>query len=225
MSRLPPPLPPPQSIVEHVTSSLRSSIQDGLLPPGTRLVERQLVERYQVSHIPIREALARLTEEGLVEHAPRRGSRVASFDLKTLEELSSVRIVLEQFVVELAQKHWSPQSAKQLRSIASDMANSAADFDIDRLFRLDCEFHAQLWSLTGNAVLTEVASHLRNRINRFLLAANRSLPPTALRAHARSHVKLLNAIGSGDIDQARDAMREHVEIAWARINSNLHQLQ
>jgi DNA-binding GntR family transcriptional regulator len=221
MSQLPPALPPPQSIVEHVTSALRSSIQNGLLPPGARLVEQKLVETYSVSHIPIREALARLTEEGLVEHFPRRGSRVASFDLKTLQELSSVRIVLEQYVVELAQEHWSPGSNKELGAIASDMAKAAADSDIDRLFSLDCQFHAQLWSLTGNAVLTEVASHLRSRINRFLLAANRTLPPTALRAHARSHVRLLNAIGSGDIGKARDAMRDHVEIAWARINANI----
>ena len=90
---------PDQSLSDAVAERLRTAITEGVYAPGDHLVERRLARQFGVSHIPLREALARLVEEGLVVRLPRRGVRVASLTPRSLEEVSSLRVVLEQFVV------------------------------------------------------------------------------------------------------------------------------
>lgn len=87
---------PADNLADQVVGRVRDAIYEGRYPPGARLVERTLAAELGVSHIPIREALARLTDEGLIERTPRRGARVATLTPRELEELSSLRIVLEQ---------------------------------------------------------------------------------------------------------------------------------
>ena len=103
-----------QSMSEQIAQELRNAIQDGELKPGERLVERALAIRMGVSHIPIREALGRLAEEGLVERTPRRGARVAALSEQELREISSLRIVLEQFVAVRVQKCYSKIPQRKL---------------------------------------------------------------------------------------------------------------
>ena len=88
----------PVSVAGRVADQLRDLIRDGAYAPGARLVERSIARELGTSHIPVREALARLAEEGLVVRLPRRGARVAELSPRMLEEISSVRVVLEQFV-------------------------------------------------------------------------------------------------------------------------------
>lgn len=209
---------PPPSVAAHVAELLRSAIYNGELEPGRRLTEQELAKQFGVSHIPVREALARLAEEGLIEHLPRRGSRVNSFDLATLTEISVVRRLLEQHVVLLVQNNLTTESSLVLRRMIRDMEKSATQRDVELLFQLDCDFHAYLWRLSGNTVLYEVTSLLRSRINHFLLAANRALSPTSLKDHARAHKYLLDAIASGDIPRAQAAMCEHIDLAMERIS-------
>jgi DNA-binding GntR family transcriptional regulator len=82
------------SLVELATDRLRHEILSGSLPPGTRLVEEQVRSRFGISRAPLREALRLLAEQGLVEHLPRRGVRVASLSAKDVSELFDVRDVL-----------------------------------------------------------------------------------------------------------------------------------
>src|SRR5690242_11607138 len=90
------------SLVELATDRLRHEILSGALPPGSRLVEEQVRVRLGISRAPLREALRHLDEQGLVEHLPRRGVRVASLSDRDVEELFDVRDVLERHAVTLA---------------------------------------------------------------------------------------------------------------------------
>lgn len=205
------------NISDRIADELREAIQSGALEPSERLVERKLAERLGVSHIPVREALAKLAEEGLVERTPRRGARVAALSDDELAEISSLRIVLEQFVVVRAQERWTPQAEKKLHSIAESMVFAATKGDVEQMFALDRRFHETLWELADHQVLLGVASQLRSRINGFLRAANGALESDGLIAHAASHTEIIDALASGDPEQARDAMARHIEIAAERI--------
>src|SRR5260221_9304507 len=105
------------SRADAVADRLRAEILSGVYAPGDRLVERRLAQRFGVSHIPLREALARLVEEGLVERLPRRGARVASLSPPMLEEISSLRVVLEQFVIRRLQGRVTPAAPAGLQAI------------------------------------------------------------------------------------------------------------
>jgi DNA-binding GntR family transcriptional regulator len=120
------PLPEEKNLSQKVFERVREAILSGELPPGSRLVERRLAEELEVSHIPVREALARLADDGLVERNARRGSWVASLSLEDLDEISSLRVLLEQFVVVRVQERWSDAAERRLRAIVADMQKAAA---------------------------------------------------------------------------------------------------
>jgi len=202
---------------EQIAQELRDAIQSGKLKPGERLVERALATRLGVSHIPIREALGRLADEGLVERTPRRGARVAALSEKELREISSLRIVLEQFVALRAQMVWNAESEKMLRDIATSMVESSQAGDVDTMFALDRKFHETLWELAGHQLLMSTVAQLRARINGFLRAANDALTLSELAAHAESHFDIVDAIASGDKDRVHSEVARHIEIAAERI--------
>ncbi|MGW8482475.1 GntR family transcriptional regulator [Microbacterium sp. NPDC055903] len=205
-----------QNIAAQVTDELRAAIHSGELPPGERLVERKLAAQLGVSHIPVREALTRLTEERLVVREPRRGARVAELTASDLEEISSLRVVLEQFMAVRVQERWSEESAARLGAVVAAMAD-AAPGDIAEVLRQDRLFHETLAELAEHRFLDELSTRLRGRIAGFLHAANATLDPAEQQEHVRSHQQILDAIASGDPERAKDVIAEHVATAVARI--------
>jgi DNA-binding GntR family transcriptional regulator len=208
---------PDQNLADAVADRIRSAIWSGQYQPGDRLVERRLAHEFGISHIPLREALARLTEEGLVERLPRRGARVASLTPRMLEEVSSLRVVLEQFVIRRLKDRFTPEAYLELQGVVDRMVKAAEDHDLVRVHEIDQEFHQRLWELTDHALLVELAAQMRSRTSHFYRAAAASLGPDEVRRHADSHQQLLDVIASGDRRAAERAMQHHVEQAAKRI--------
>ncbi len=208
---------PDQSLADAIAERLRAAITEGVYAPGDHLVERRLARQFGVSHIPLREALARLVEEGLVIRLPRRGARVASLTPRALEEVSSLRVVLEQFVVRRLKGRFTPEAHAGLQAIVDAMRAAADRRDLVRVHELDQQFHQRLWELTDHALLVDVAAQMRSRTNHFFRAAAASLGRDEVRQHAESHQELLDVIASGDVRAAERAMQRHVEAAAKRI--------
>jgi DNA-binding GntR family transcriptional regulator len=205
------------NLADAVAGQLRAAIRSGIYAPGDRLVERRLAHQFGVSHIPLREALARLAEEGLVVHLPRRGARVASLSPRMLEEVSSLRVALEQFVLRRIQGRLTPAARTELQAIVDEMIRAAERHELVRLHELDQQFHEYLWHLTDHALLVEVAGQLRSRVSHFFRAAAQSLGPDGMRRHAEAHQELLDVIASGDQRAAEGAMERHIRAAAQRI--------
>lgn len=206
-----------QNLADAVADRLRDAILAGVYAPGDRLVERRLALELGTSHIPLREALARLSEEGLVERLPRRGARVASLSPRLLEEVSSLRVLLEQFVVRRVNGRFTAQAHARLQESVDEMLSAAENHDLVGLHALDQRFHEQLWELADHTLLLELVAQLRGRLNHFFRAAALALEPDDVRRHAESHQALLDVIVSGDRAAAERAMRRHVETATSRI--------
>jgi DNA-binding GntR family transcriptional regulator len=208
---------PDQSLADAVVDRIRAAIRSGAYAPGDRLVERRLAREFGISHIPLREALARLTEEGLVVRPPRRGARVASLTPRMLEEVSSLRVVLEQFVIRRLKDRFTPDAHAELQGIVDELMQAADRHDLVRVHELDQQFHERLWELTDHTLLVELAAQMRSRTSHFYRAAAASLGPDEVRRHAESHQHLLDLIASGDRRAAERAMQHHVEEAARRI--------
>src|SRR5262245_35014455 len=103
-----------RTLSDEAADRIRSAIRRGVLAPGDRLVEKNLAEQLGMSRIPIREAIQKLAEESLVKRIPHRGAFVNFLSRTELEEISSLRVVLEQFVVERAISRWKPEYETQL---------------------------------------------------------------------------------------------------------------
>jgi len=206
-----------ENVAGVVALQLRELIQSGTLKPGDKLVERSLVESLGVSHIPIREALARLTEEGLVQRAPRRVARVAVLSRRDLEEISSLRIVLELFAARLLRDRWSEDAEKELMAIVDKMMTVASEGDTVAMFKLDSEFHQKLWEMSGHQALQAVATQLRRRIDGFVQRANSGLSPEELRRHALSHLEIVDVLREGSDQLIEETIGSHVTSALERM--------
>lgn len=209
-----------RNLSDEVADSLRESIRSGSLPPGTRLVERDIAARLGVSRIPVREAIQRLAEEGLVRKVAHRGTFVYSPSAAEIEQISSLRVVLERFVVERVMERWRSKHEAQLRRIVRRMRAAAAAHDMRQVYELDYEFHRTLWEIADHELLLEVISSLRARISRFLYEANSALTDTELDHHIASHDQLIDILKSGDQAQAQEEITRHVLGAKRRIEEH-----
>jgi DNA-binding GntR family transcriptional regulator len=188
------------SLVELAVARLRDEILSGATDPGERLVEEQLTRRLGISRAPLREALRLLAEQGLVEHVPRRGSRVATLSDRDVEELYSVRDVLERHVVETALPVAAGTDLGGMHD-ALDTMTAAAEAG-DRLAVADSHraFHMALAALAGNRQLSLVYESVLVKIQLYMaLNLRREAETTASPMDGvRRHRRLLAAIESGD---------------------------
>ncbi|WP_433472458.1 GntR family transcriptional regulator [Spirillospora sp. CA-142024] len=212
---------PAGNLADQVADSIRDAIHEGRYAPGTRLVERTLAAELGVSHIPIREALSKLADEGLIERTPRRGSRVAMLTPRELDELCSLRVVLEQFVVRRVQERLTSEARRELRAMVEEMRGEAAAGNFRRVFDIDQRFHERLWELADHGLVGELVTQLRSRIGAFLRAATAALEPGELEYHAATHDVLLDAILDPDPAVAQAEMARHIELAAERIRAAL----
>ncbi len=206
-------LPPVQakSVVDHVLESLREAIVDGSLSQGTKLVERRVAAQLGVSTISVREAFARLAEDGLIERVPRRGAFVASVTPDFIRDLSRVRIVLEQLAVELAIDNWNDGFRERAQRIVDEMLRLAREQGGEkRLWELDEEFHALFTEAAGSETLKLVLVDLRGRIARHLRKAWSQLTPQELEPTVQIHQDWLDAVNDRDLDRARRLAEEHI---------------
>ena len=208
---------PDQSLADAVADRLREAIHTGQYSPGQRLVERTLSTDLGVSHIPVREALTKLEDEGLVVRLPRRGARVAELSPVSIAEISSMRVLLEGFVVRRVAERWTPRCERDLMRLADRMVAAARRGDTAAVLELDQRFHERLWQQADHSILIEVATHMRGRINVFLRATIQTLSPDELVAHAKTHQALTKVIAAGDPSAAVEAMRGHIQDAADRI--------
>ena len=211
---------PDQSLADAVADRLREAILQEEYSPGDRLVERTISARLGVSHIPVREALTKLEDEGLVVRLPRRSARVAELSPVTIAEISSMRVLLEGFVVRRVTERWTPRVERDLLRLSDRMVAAARRGDGAAVLELDHRFHERLWQQADHSILIEVATTMRGRINGFLRATIQTLSPDELVAHAMTHRILTEVIAAGDPDAAAEAMCAHIQ-ASPRIASRM----
>src|SRR5688500_18511519 len=120
----------PATLADVAGSRLRAAILSGALGPGDKLVEEQLCADFGIGRAPLREALRLLTQQGLVERLPRRGSRVADWSPDEILQLFALRHVLERHAIETALPLADPQAAlKPVRRVLDEMSSAADDLE------------------------------------------------------------------------------------------------
>lgn len=206
-----------RTLGDEAADRLRAAIRNGVLKPGTRLIERELAERLGMSRIPIREAIQRLVDEGLARKLPHRGAQVYIPTRDEIEEISSLRVVLERFVAERVIQRWEPYHEAQLRAIVNGMRQAASQQDRQEVYAQDYRFHLTLWQIAQHSMMFEVLSTLRARISRFLYEANGALTTAELDMHINGHDDLVDVLLSGHVMEAQDAFMRHVLGAKERI--------
>ncbi len=198
-----------RTLNQSVHHRLRSMIESGALEPGSRLDEKALSESLGVSRTPLREAIGKLAQEGLVEHRPYRGNFVRSFTPKQVGDLYEVRKALEGLAVRLAVANMSCEDVNALRGILDAVQEALDRGDMDGYASADQRFHATLARLSGNEVLVEALERLRHRIQMVRAFANRD--PDVVQRTAHERPRIVAALEARDGELASRLMEEHIE--------------
>lgn len=198
------------SLVELTLRRLRHEILSGALAPGERLVEEHLTQRFGTSRAPLREALRQLAEQGLIEHLPRRGVRVAELSAADSDELFALRNVLERYAVETAFARPGAASLTGVTAAWQLMAEAARTGDAYVQNNAHQRFHVEVVALAGQRHLQMAFEPVILKLQ-LLMATNLRMEAEQRDAveGVERHRRLLDALATGDLATALDALASH----------------
>lgn len=195
-----------RTIQDLVTDRLRREILEGAFPAGTRLNQDEIAQDYDVSRMPVRQAILTLESEGLVLRRPRRGAEVAAVDAAALIDIADVRALLEGRAIELAVPH---QTAAHHRIADEAQEALAVESDWRRREEFNARFHDTLYEASGRSVLLEQVRTMRARLRPYR-AAFITYESDDFKLANDEHREILAACIAGDVNRAVAATQAHV---------------
>jgi DNA-binding GntR family transcriptional regulator len=216
-----------RSLADEVTDQLRDVILTGGLQPGEHVGEAETSQRLRVSRGPVREALVRLEQEGLVVSEMHRGARVVDFAREDVAELATLRAALEEVAMSEATRNASDDDLDRLRDVVEQMRSVCRRGADESLVRLDVEFHDIVYQAARHQRLYAAWTTIRSQVALSLLrrrVVNTDYPELVVDEHAA----LARTLASRDADQARIEISAHIQGAYTRLlaayDSGTHQL-
>lgn len=197
---------------DRVVVELRRMIAGGELPPGARILERDIAQRLGTSRGPVRDAIRTLEHEGLVEIRPYAGARVAIVDRDEIDEILALRRQVEYFAVAGATLRATAEEIAGLRDLAEQMAPAFADDRFHEVLELDLAFHIAICEASHHTTLAVTMRMLYPRLA--ILMYPQMSDGTANHtadSFTRAHVELVEAIEGGDVEQSLAAVDRHLD--------------
>lgn len=188
----------------RIAAALRDEILDGVRVGGSKLVERELAADFDVSRIPVRDALKVLEAEGLVTVRPRTWAIVREFTGADLAELDEVRSVLEPLAFRLVAERVGGDGLARLREVVAVEQAAAVAGDTVGSRRAGADFHELVIELSGNTLLGELATVMRSRL-RWLMSQHDELADVS-----DDHAELVEAIAARDVERVTELAQAHL---------------
>jgi DNA-binding GntR family transcriptional regulator len=190
---------------DQAYARLRDAILDGTLEPGEQLKDAEIAEWLGLSRTPIREALARLEEYGLVETAPNRYTRVTPLSAGDARDAFSVVAALHSLAALLGVPRVTESELAAMRKANEDFAAALRATDVDRALAADDRFHGVLVQASANREIARSLERLMPKIRRLERARFGSL---AGRRSVQGHDQIIALCASGEAEAAAQAVRE-----------------
>ena len=200
-----------KSLEEKVYLALEDAILSGEYKRGDALTEMSLCKKLGVSRTPVRSALHRLSEEGLIEVVPNRGTIVVGMNDDDLADIYKIRIRLEGLASSMAAERINEEEKAALAETVELSEFYLGKGDVEKLKELDTNFHIIIYKASGNRTLSKILSELHRNIRSY---RKLSLTiPGRLEKSIEEHKEILAAIQSGDAKRADEITSRHIENA------------
>lgn len=210
-----------------IYQQLRQDILRLHLEPGGELDEAVIAARYQVSRTPVREALIRLTAEGLVTSIKGKGARVAALDLQNLRAFFEGLDVLQRSVTRLAARRRRPSDIKTIEAHMLAFEEGARQLDSEKVNNVNYDFHVAIGEAACSGFLAAAYERCLMESLRicYVCFSEHSEIDERLETHLAStmddHRRLFEALVDGDADRAEACAGEHVELFRNRVVTSL----
>lgn len=204
-----------ESTAARIEAALLEDIAIGELEAGARLDETRLAERFGVSRTPVREALNRLTAQGVLVTGEKRGVRVAQYSREELAQMFEAMHEIEALCAGLAAQRLTLLARSELESAQAECITAAESGDRLRYLKANEALHFLIYRATRNIYIEALAVDFRRRTGPF--RAKKFATRDDLIASAQSHEELLQTIFSADSERASDGMRRHMTASFLRV--------
>jgi DNA-binding GntR family transcriptional regulator len=197
-----------ESIATQVYETLKQSIVQGTLPSGTHLIETTIAKQMGTSRGPVREALRQLEADGVVEVRANVGTFVRALSMEEIQELYTVRSVLEGYAASLAAERATPADIERLQESVEAAIRAAQQGDLRKTATVDFDLHRTIWEIARHRILFDLLSLLEVRIRMFI-----SLQAPLFKKlmdSIQDHRLIVKAIGDGDAETAGELVRTHI---------------
>jgi GntR family transcriptional regulator, rspAB operon transcriptional repressor len=203
-----------------VYEALRDAIISTELEPGQQISENEIADKLGVSRTPVREALARLRDDQLVQIVPQLGTFVSRISVAGVDDAQFLRVALECSAVRLAAERADAAGVAELGAVVTRQELARDAFDANAFFVLDDELHSTLCELSGRPIAWTIVArangHL-NRVRRLSLAE-----PRYIAEMIEEHKAVVEAFGQGDPDAAEGALRHHLRMVLSDLPTIRH---
>jgi DNA-binding GntR family transcriptional regulator len=198
----------PQLVRNEVYEHLKLEILSGILEPNSKLAEIPLSERLGVSRTPVREAVQRLAQDGLVLIEANKGAKVRGINAQEIEEIYAVREVLDGLAAKLAAQHHTTKHLKSMQAALEKLENAPSTAYTEQV-AADLEFHNAIASASNNNTLETTLHSLAQSVARVKLLTRET---NQNKVTQDSHHAIFTAIQNKDPETAEFAAREHVRV-------------
>jgi DNA-binding GntR family transcriptional regulator len=189
---------------DEVAETLRQAIITGQFADGEELNQVELASHFNVSRVPIREALRRLQAEGLVTAEAHRRAVVVGFNHERIDEVYEIRALLEGFMLERGASKLDDKQLAALRRMCNEMDKIA---DHDEWLERNHEFHRALLSPAHAPTALALVEQLAMQVERYLRRSGGVHRPLEA---GREHRRIVDALRRGDVEKAKDVLRRHI---------------
>ncbi|WP_281278833.1 GntR family transcriptional regulator [Paenibacillus kobensis] len=187
----------PISLSEHVYITLKRQIMKGELLPGHRMIVLDIAKQFSVSQAPVREALERLKQEGLIVGKMNKGSAVSEITAQEIRDIYELRQMVEGQALRATMKVLEDKDIAYLEGVIDGMREAIDREDPYRLVELDMLFHGYFYLRSGNALLYDIWNSIKTKIMRFITVTNQDHPGYSI---PDSHTEILDLIKLGDVE-------------------------
>jgi DNA-binding GntR family transcriptional regulator len=215
------PSPVRGSRVQNVYETIRREILEMSLAPGEQLDETKLAARFATSRTPIREALVRLTAEGLVNTLPNRNSMVSVIDFRSASSYLDALMLMYRVTCRLAAQRRTDNDIDKLRTWQARYTRAAAESDAIGMIEFNLEFHIAISQAGQNGYFTDFIRRLLSEGQRILRIYYLSLEEQLPKIYDDDHDAIIRAIENRDADTADRLGAEHAEQVVENLKSFL----
>ena len=203
------------SLADQVYEQIEQKILSGDCAPGSVLSENRLSAELGVSRTPVREALARLESQGLLQTAPNRGIVVSGVTPEDAADIYEIRLRIEGLAAARCAQRISPEQVRALGEMVELQEFYAGRENAQRLRVLDSDFHQAIFEYCASPTLAAILTDLHHKLQRYR-AISLSRPERTVQA-VLEHKQIYEAIARGDAPQAQRLTERHVRNAYKNI--------